>query len=267
MASNKKIESFDNWKATVVWLATVLSIMIILLLAIETKSMLPLNSVEVEVVHVPGQKSIVTKEIIINKLNTYLGFDIESANIEDLNLVELEHLIKSDDRIKSVEVFIDGGERIHIEIKQRKPVLRVMTQASNFYLDEEGKKIDRIYGRAVRVPIATGAVSAYNENFGTEEYEGTLEEVFALSLKLRQDKFLSALIEQIYVNELDEMVLIPKLGDEDLVFGGIADADEKLRNIRDFYVHGMPKSGWNKFHTLTFKYKGKDGEGILFAEK
>ncbi len=267
MARTNKIESFDNWKATVLWLATVLSIMIILLLAIETKSMLPLKAVEVEVVHVAGQKSIVTKEIIIEKLNTYLGFDVEQANIEDLNLVEIEHLIKTDDRIKSVEVFIDGGEKVHIEVVQRKPVLRVMTQAANFYLDEEGEKIERIHGRAIRVPVATGDISAYSEEFGTENYEGTLQEVFELSLMLREDKFLGALIEQIYVNELDEMVLIPKLGDEDLVFGGIEDANEKLRNIRDFYVHGMPKSGWNKFHTLTFKYKGKDGEGILFAEK
>jgi len=267
MARNKNRGSFGNWKATVLWLATVLSIMILLFLAIETKSNLPLDAVEVEIVHVPGQKSIITEEIIIKKLNTYLGFDVEQANIEDLNLVELEHLIKSDDRVKNVEVFIDGAERIHIEIVQRKPVLRVMTQTANYYLDEEGKKIERIQGRAIRVPVATGDLSAYTDEFLTEEYYGTLKEVFDLSLKLRDDKFLSALIEQIHVNDMKEMVLIPKLGDEDLVFGGIDDAEEKLENIRDFYVHGMPKSGWNKFHTLTFKYKGKDGEGILFAEK
>lgn len=255
MARAKKIESFDNWKATLVWLATVLSIMIILFLAIETKSLLPLKAVDVKVVHVEGQKSIVTKEIIIKKLNTYLGFDVETANIEDLNLVEIEHLIKADDRIKSVEVFIDGAEKVQIEIIQRKPVLRVMTQAANFYLDDEGQKIDRIHGRAVRVPVVTGEVSAFNEAFATNEYIGTLKEVFELSLKLKEDKFLNALIEQIHVNELDEMVLIPKLGDEDIVFGTIEDVDEKLENIKDFYVHGMPKSGWNKFHTLVFKYK------------
>jgi len=267
MARAKKIESFDNWKATLVWLATVMSIMILLFLAIESKSLMPLKAVEVEIVEVPGQKQIVTEEIILNKLKAYLGFDVEAANIQDLNLVEVEHLIKTDDRVKDVEVFIDGAERVHIEIVQRKPVLRVMSDNANFYLDEEGNKIERIHGRAIRVPVATGELSAYSDDFLSEEYEGTLKEVFDLSLKLRDDKFLGALIEQIYVNELDEMVLIPKLGDEDLVFGGIEDADEKLRNIKDFYVHGMPKSGWNKFHTLTFKYKGKDGEGILFAEK
>ena len=267
MTKAKKIESFDNWKATVVWLATVLSIMIILFLAIESKSMMTLKAVEIEIVEVPNQKAIVTEKIILEKLNAYLGFDVEKANIEDLNLVEVEHLIKTDDRIKSVEVFVDGGEKVHIEIVQRKPVLRVMTDNTNYYIDEEGKQIERIVGRAIRVPVVTGELSAYTEDFLTEEYKGTLKEVFELSLKLREDKFLGALIEQIYVNELDEMVLIPKLGDEDLVFGGIEDADEKLNNIKDFYVHGMPKSGWNKFHTLTFKYKGKDGEGILFAEK
>ena len=267
MARAKKIESFDNWKATIVWLATVLFIMIVLFLAIESKSKMPFKSVEIEIVKVPNQKAIVTESIILKKLNTYLGFDVEAANINDLNLVELEHLIKSDDRIKEVEVFVDGAERVHIEIVQRKPVLRVLTDNASYYIDEEGKKIERIQGRAIRVPVATGELSNYNELFMTEEYTGTLKEVFELSLKLKEDKFLGALIEQIYVNELDEMVLIPKLGDEDLVFGGIEDADEKLNNIKDFYVHGMPKSGWNKFHTLTFKYKGKDGEGILFAEK
>ena len=267
MTKSKKIESFDNWKATVVWLATVLSIMIVLFLAIESKSLMPLNAVEIEIVKVPNQKAIVTEKIILDKLNSYLGFDVESANIKDLNLVEIEHLIKSDDRIKEVEVFVDGAERVHIEIVQRKPVLRVMTNNANYYIDEEGNKINRMQGRSIRVPVATGELSDYNESFLTEEYTGTLKEVFELALKIKEDKFLDALIEQIYVNELDEMVLIPKLGDEDLVFGGIEDADEKLNNIKDFYVHGMPKSGWNKFHTLTFKYKGKDGEGILFAEK
>ena len=267
MIKTKKIESFDNWKATIVWLATVLSIMIILFLAIESKSLMPLNAVEIEIVKVPNQKAIVTEKIILEKLNTYLGFDVEAANIRDLNLVEIEHLIKSDDRVKNVEVFVDGAERVHIEIVQRKPVLRVMTDNANYYIDEEGKQIKRMQGRAIRVPVATGELSAYDESFLTEEYTGTLKEVFELALKLKEDKFLGALIEQIYVNELDEMVLIPKLGDEDLVFGGIEDAEEKLNNIKDFYVHGMPKSGWNKFHTLTFKYKGKDGEGILFAEK
>jgi len=267
MTKAKGHKSFDNWKATVVWLATVVSIMILLFLAIESKSLMPLKAVEIEIVDIPNQRAIVTEAIILKKLNAYLGFDVEVANIQDLNLVEIEHLIKSDDRVKDVEVFIDGAERIHVEIIQRIPVLRVMTDNANYYLDEEGYKIERIIGRAIRVPIVNGEVSAYNEEFLTEEYEGTLKEVFDLSLKLRADKFLGALIEQIYVNELDEMVLIPKLGDEDLVFGGIEDADEKLENIRDFYVHGMPKSGWNKFHTLTFKYKGKDGEGILFAEK
>jgi len=137
----KKIRLFDNLKATVVWLATVLSIMIILFLAIESKSMMALKSVQVNILEVPNQKAIISENIILEKLNTYLGFDVESANIQDLNLVEIEHFIKTDDRIKSVEVFLDGGEKVHIEIVQRKPLIRVMTNNVNYYIDEEGKQI------------------------------------------------------------------------------------------------------------------------------
>ena len=135
MERAKKLRSFDNWKATVVWLATVLSIMIILFLAIESKSMMALKAVQVNILEVPNQKAIISEHIILEKLNTYLGFDVESANIQDLNLVEIEHFIKTDDRIKSVEVFLDGGEKVHIEIVQRKPLIRVMTNNVNYYID------------------------------------------------------------------------------------------------------------------------------------
>lgn len=257
MARAKRIESFDNWKATLVWLATVLSILILLFLAIESKSKMPFKSVIVEIVKVPGQKAIVTESTIIQKLNTYLGFDVEAANINDLNLVEVEHLIKSDDKVKEVEVFVDGAERIHIEIVQRQPVLRVMTNNANYYLDEDGDRIEHIVGRAIRVPIVTGGLSTYSEDFLSDDYTGTLKDVFGLALRLRDDTFLNALIEQIYVNEIDELVLIPKLGDQDIVFGTIEDIDDKLDNIKDFYMHGMPSSGWNKFHSLVAKYKGQ----------
>ena len=80
MERAKKIRSFDNWKATVVWLVTVLSIMIILFLAIESKSMMALKAVQVNILEVPNQKAIISENIILEKLNKYLGFDVESAN-------------------------------------------------------------------------------------------------------------------------------------------------------------------------------------------
>jgi len=65
MERAKKLRSFDNWKATVVWLATVLSIMIILFLAIESKSMMALKAVQVNILEVPNQKAIISEKIIL----------------------------------------------------------------------------------------------------------------------------------------------------------------------------------------------------------
>lgn len=266
--AKKKIRTFDNWKSTLQWIATVMSILIVLFFAIDHKSMMPLKSVHVEIKSASDQKPIITEEIVLNKLNTYLGYDVESANIEDLNLVEVEHLIKSDNRVKHAEVYIDAAERIHIEIDQRVPAVRVFSDnGESFYIGTDGVRINRVKGIAARVPVATGNLSSYDETFLTEDYTGTLKEVYELAIKIKGDKFLSALIEQIYVDELDEMILIPKLGGEELAFGSIEDSDAKLENIKEYYQTTQSKVGWNKYQRLTFKYKGKDGKGLLFAEK
>lgn len=264
MARKKTNKSFDNWKSTAVWLGSVLFVLIVLFLAVEQKSLMPLNTVDIDIKSTGEQASILTEEMLVQKIDAYLGFSLEEANINDLNLVELEHLIQSDDRVKHAEVYIDGNENIHIDVTQRKPILRVVSDAGeNYYLDTEGNKINHVVGKAARVPVATGMVSTYDEAFLTEEYEGSLKEVHALAVQLQKDKFLHALIEQIEVDSRGEMTLIPKLGDEEIAFGHIDYSKEKLENIKEFYEHGLPASGWSKFSKLKFKW----GKSVLFAEK
>lgn len=263
MAEKKNKRSFDNWKSTITWIASVMSILIILFFAIEHKSQMPLKAVAVDIVTLEDQKQIITEDMILDKLKTYLGYEIDAANINDLSLVEVEHLIKSDDRVKTAEVYIDGAEQIHIEVWQRTPVLRVFSDSGeSYYLDTEGRKINKIQGVAARVPIVTGRISAYREDLLSAEYTGTLRGAYDLAMQVREDKFLLALIEQIHIDDHDEMILIPKLGDEKIAFGGIEDSDERLENIKEFYEHGLPSVGWSKYHTLKFKYKN-----ALFAER
>lgn len=264
MARKNANKSFDNWKATAVWLGSVLFVLIVLFLAVEQKSLTPLNTVDIDIQSNGEQASVLTEDMLTQKIDAYLGFSLEEANINDLNLVELEHLIQSDDRVKQAEVYIDGNANIHIEVAQRKPILRVVSDAGeNYYLDTDGNKINHVIGKAARVPVATGFVSAYDEAFLTDEYEGSLKEVYELALQLQKDNFLNALIEQIEVNSRGKMTLIPKLGDEEIAFGNIEYSKEKLENIKEFYEHGLPASGWEAFSKLKFKW----GRATLFAEK
>src|SRR5690606_6219498 len=69
-----------------------------------------------------------------------------------------------------------------------------------------------------------------------------------------QDDFLRALIEQIYVEESGEIIFIPKVGKEKLVFGGTSQMEEKFDNLKIFYRDGLTKLGWNRYPVLNLKY-------------
>jgi cell division protein FtsQ len=65
------------------------------------------------------------------------------------------------------------------------------------------------------------------------------------------------LIEQIYVSNTGEFTLIPKVGDQKILFGNYTNVKDKLENLKIFYQEGMPYEGWQKYRTINLKYKGQ----------
>jgi cell division protein FtsQ len=72
---------------------------------------------------------------------------------------------------------------------------------------------------------------------------------------IRQDTFLTAQIEQIYVEKNQDFTLIPKVGDTELIFGDLTFMKEKFRKLKIFYLEAMPYEGWRKYDKLNLKYK------------
>ncbi|MCD8495578.1 MAG: hypothetical protein LRY45_02455 [Bacteroides graminisolvens] len=69
--------------------------------------------------------------------------------------------------------------------------------------------------------------------------------------------FFNALIEQIYVSNANEFTLIPKVGDQKIIFGKYEDVITKLENLKIFYQEALPYEGWQKYRTINVKYKGQ----------
>jgi len=65
------------------------------------------------------------------------------------------------------------------------------------------------------------------------------------------------MIEQIHVSNQGEMTLVPKIGDQKIFFGKLADADKKLEKLRIFYQEGMPYEGWRKYKSIDVRYAGQ----------
>ena len=134
----------------------------------------------------------------------------------------------------------------HVEITQRKPVLRIMS-GEGYYVDEDGKIMPLSRKYTSRVVVATGNISRKFACNG----------LYPFIMTLRNDEFWDALVEQIVVEKGNEVVLIPKVGNFRIVLGTLDDMNEKLENLRLFLREGIVLKGWNVYKEINLKFKNQ----------
>jgi cell division protein FtsQ len=81
--------------------------------------------------------------------------------------------------------------------------------------------------------------------------------LYKLAKYISHDPFLKAQIDQIYVTELNEFELIPRVGNHVIMLGTADDLDDKFRKLIVFYHLGLNKIGWNKYNVINIKFKNQ----------
>lgn len=172
--------------------------------------------------------------------------DILTRNIIDIDKDSIERLLVRNSVIKSAQVYYSLDGYIHVEIRQRKPVLRVLT-GGGYYVDEEGKVMPLSRKYTSRVVVATGEIS---KKFACDG-------LYPFVMMLREDDLWNALIEQVIVVNGDEVILIPKVGNFRIVLGNLENSEEKLEKLRIFLRKGIVKKGWNIYKEINLKFNNQ----------
>lgn len=139
---------------------------------------------------------------------------------------------------------IDG--RIHLDIRQRVPILRVAT-GENYFVDEDRQIMPDLASVAAYVPIVTGRVSkpfAQGELFDFVQY-------------IEHNSFWSAQIEQIHVVSQKQIELIPRIGNQVIILGDLVDYERKLSKLKTFYTEAMNKTGWTPYKEIDLRFHGQ----------
>jgi cell division protein FtsQ len=82
-----------------------------------------------------------------------------------------------------------------------------------------------------------------------------LKDIYYLVEYINDDSFWSAQIDQIYVNNDDQIDLIPRVGSHIIHLGTTENLEGKLRNLLTFYDKVLPEVGWNKYSVINLEYK------------
>ena len=194
---------------------------------------------------------------------------IEGKPIGAINTSLLEKIILTNPFVESVEVYSAIGGKLHIDLVQRNPIVRIVNQNDEqFYIDETGTFMpvsDRYTPPAL---VANGYIfNTYAEmkvgyKFTTGDTTATqiprvIDQVYALAKFIEADTFWSANTEQIYVNEHQELELVPRFGDHTVLVGDTSLLTDKFHRLMVFYRDGLNKTGWNNYNMINLKFKGQ----------
>jgi cell division protein FtsQ len=168
-------------------------------------------------------------------------------NMLEINTKTIEKTLEKHGFIKKAEVYKTIGSAVRIKIYQRIPILRIISNNIDYYIDSDRKIISIPVGFAVCVPLASGI---FDEKFA-------IEKLYPLAVFLQKNEFWNAQIEQIYVNNDLEIELIPRLGNYRIVLGEMKNFENKLDNLIFFYKKVLNVLGWNRYSIINLKYRNQ----------
>lgn len=236
---------------------TMLSLLVIVLLymSVEHKRNSEIDHVNIKISKIKGQKNLINKKDIRLIFRGYLGYELNMATMEELDLRMLEQILMDDNRVKKAEVYVDAKRRVNVYVKQRKPIVRINSgEVYNYYLDEDKSVIPVTKNNALRVPIATGRIEDIKSGLVSKK-QTNLKNIYKVAMYVERDKFLQSLVEQIHVKSDNSIVIIPKLGREKIIIGNIKDMAINFKKLKEFYRNGLSKNGWDQFAELNLTYK------------
>jgi cell division protein FtsQ len=198
------------------------------------------------------------------------GDSIINQPVSSVNVPELENALNSHAAISKAEVYVTVDGEVKVDVKQRKPIIRIIDKYNDsYYIDTEGRLMPLSDKYTAKVLVANGNLrEPYNAHYmytikqieaDSALRESTLvDDLFELAQYINADEFWKAQVEQVSVNADNEIELIPRVGDHRIIFGNIADMDEKFRKLLIFYKQGLNPTGWwNDYSVINLKFKNQ----------
>lgn len=184
---------------------------------------------------------------------------------DDINLGEIERLIKNNVYVDSVEVFTDVNANCVANIKQRVPGIRVATDDGyDFYLTENLTLLPPIENFHYNVPVINGNMRFdFDKNFygKIEKKDGqvglNLKKLLNFVKIVRNDEFLDDLIVQIWVDSVWKVDLVPRVGEQVICFGGLWDVQMKADKLSMFYQKCFKDGWWKSANVVNVEYKNQ----------
>lgn len=182
---------------------------------------------------------------------------LKKTSILEINSMELENVIRKHPSLTTADVYKTEGGFLRVDVEQKEPVLRLIANGRNAYIDIHGTLMYFSNAYTAHVPVAIGHFNLPKDFTDTANYPKLIRDLYYLTEYLNDDSFLKSQFEQFYIDKKKEIILIPRVGNHRIRIATVDDLDYKFKKLFALYDQEFNEYGWKKYKEINLKYKGQ----------
>lgn len=204
----------------------------------------------------PGEQSFIARSDIDTILKRQYG-ELVGKTLSGLPIHEMEEILGAIPFIKKAEITADMDGTLVIQMEQRTAMLRIINQqGEQYYLDEAGVKMPLSPYYTPSVLVANGRIEESFKQLDSIR-SPLVADLFKTADFIRSDTLWDHQIEQLYVNNLGDIEMIPRVGDQTIILGNADSLENKFDKLYLFYKKVIPSVGWDYYKTVKLNFAGQ----------
>ena len=197
------------------------------------------------------------KTVLDKTFGQYIGIAADS-----LDLVRIEEVVNRKSAVLRSEAYITNDGTLHIDITQRRPVVRFQKPDGGFYADADGYIFPLQSNFSSHVQIIDGHIplaanSGYKGELSSQAEKEWFGKIMNLVGYLEGSSEWKDKIVQIHVTADNDLILIPRVGKERFVLGQPDRLDEKFERMKKYYTAVVPEKGSDRYKEVDLRFKGQ----------
>jgi cell division protein FtsQ len=184
-----------------------------------------------------------------------VGIPLKEINTDSIRLLLSTHpYIREVDKIRFI------GKTLSINLIAKDFLLHVYPSVGEqFFISNEGEILpysDKVQERLIIVNGFINKKYKVGSNI-TWLKKSPILSAYNIAHAIQQNEFAKVQFRQIYINENQEIELIPSVGRLTVLFGDDTDAAEKLVHLREVYRNGLIYTNINQYTQLDVRFKNR----------
>ncbi|MCL2168010.1 MAG: hypothetical protein FWH59_02660 [Lentimicrobiaceae bacterium] len=209
-------------------------------------------------IHSSENSKLLSKSDILHILKQN-KIECEGKTIKEIDLPLIHKILSQENYIKSVDKSLFLGSKLQIEITLYDILLVVNTATGEkFLLDVNGTCLPYSPKVGNDVIIARGFIpNSFQKKATITPNNNELYEIFSVASLIQTDPFYVALYRELYINEKQEIIIYPVVGNLPVLFGASQDAPNKLKSLKCMYKDVLPYMKEDQYAQLDVRFKNR----------